>query len=74
MKQIGVEGLARDDAGLGVVVGKSSSLVEPLPEDAQSNLPGGHILHQIENIVVTEEVGRLERRSLKATTKGVTVL
>ena len=42
------------------------ALVHPLPEDAQPDLAGGHVLHQIQDVVVAEEVGRLQRRGLES--------
>ena len=68
------ERVARLDAGLGVVVGERRALVQPLPEDAQADLAGRHVLHQIEHVVVAEEVGRLERGGLQALAERVAVL
>jgi hypothetical protein len=58
----------------GVVLGEAGALVQPLPEDAQADLAGRHVLHQVEHVVVAEEVGRLERRGLEAAAEGVAVL
>ena len=48
--------------------------MQPFPENAQSNLPGRHVFHQVEHIVVAEEVGGLQRRGLIALKKRVAVL
>jgi hypothetical protein len=53
---------------------KRRALVQPLPQDAHPDLAGGHVLHQVEHVVVAEEVGRLERRGLEALAEGVAVL
>ena len=40
----------------------------------QADLARRHVLHQVEHVVVAEEVGRLERRGLEALHEGVAVL
>ena len=57
-----------------IVRGERRVLVQPLPQDAQADLAGRHVFHQIEHIVVAEEVGRLERGGLQALTERVAVL
>ena len=59
---------------VGVVLGELRALVQPFPEDAEADLAGRHVLHQIEHVVVAEEVRRLERRGLQALPEGVAVL
>ena len=48
--------------------------MQPLPEDAEADLTGGHILHQIEDIVIAEEIGQLQCRGLETLAEGVAVL
>ena len=48
--------------------------MQPLPQDAQADLAGRHVLHQVEHVVVAEEVRRLERGGLQALPEGVAVL
>ena len=53
---------------------KRAALVQPLPENAEADLAGRHVLHQVEHVVVAEEIGGLERRRLEALAEGVAVL
>ena len=73
-KSAAVKASPARDAGLRIVVGEPGALVQPLPEDAQPDLAGRHVLHQVEHVVVAEEVGGLERRGLEALAEGVAVL
>jgi hypothetical protein len=57
-----------------IVFGEPRAFVHPLPEDAQTDLPRGRVLHQVENVGVAEEVGRFERRGLHSLPSGVAVL
>src|SRR5215203_3976000 len=41
-----------------VVRGEWGLLVQPLPQDAQADFPGRHVFHQVEHVVVAEEVRR----------------
>ena len=73
-EQLTREGFARLDPAVGVVVGECRSLVEPFPEHGQADLTGRSILHQVEDVVVAEEVGWLEGCGLEAATERVAVL
>src|SRR5690606_10906637 len=46
LEQVLGERVASGDAGLRVVGGKRRLLVQPLPEDADADLAGRHVLHQ----------------------------
>ena len=48
--------------------------MDPFPQDAHADLSGSHVLHQIQDVLVGEEIGGLQRRRLKSLTKGVPVL
>ena len=50
------------------------ALVQPLPEDAQPNLPCCHVFHQVEHIVVGEKVRGLECGGLHPLAERVAVL
>ena len=65
--------VARLHAAL-IVGAERRILVQPFPQDAQADLAGGHVLHQVEDVVVAEEVRRLERRRLQSLAEGVAVL
>src|SRR6202035_4037929 len=54
------ERVARLDSGFAVLLGEGGALVQPLPEDAGPDLAGRHVLHEVGDVVVAEEVGRLE--------------
>src|SRR4029079_4621912 len=73
LEQLAREGVARLHTDL-VVLGQRRPLVQPLPQDAQADLAGGHVLHQIQHIVVAAEVGRLQRRGLQPLQERVAVL
>jgi hypothetical protein len=73
-QEAGREPLARPHTGLWVLLGQPGALVQPLPEDAEPDLAGRHVLHQVEDVVVAKEVRRLEGGGLKALTEGVAVL
>ena len=62
------------DAGRRVGGGEPCVLVQPLPEDAEPNLAGRHVLHEVEHVGVPEGIGRLERGRLVAAGEGVPVL
>ena len=64
------ERIAGADAGLGIVLGERPRLVQPFPQDAQADLAGGHVFHQVEDVVVAEEVGTFE---LKGFARAVSV-
>ena len=57
-----------------IVLGQSRPLVQPFPQNAQPDFAGRHVFHQVQDIVVAEEVGRLERRRLEALTERIAVL
>ena len=48
--------------------------MQPLPQDTQTDLSGRHILHQIHDTVVAEEVRRFQRRRLQTLAEGIAVL
>ena len=48
--------------------------MDPLPENAEANLTGRHIFHEVEDVIVAKEVGRLEGRGLETLAEGVAVL
>ena len=73
-KRPGLKSIARLRAGLGVAFRERRALVQPLPQDAQADFAGGHVLHEVEDVVVAEEVGGLEGRRLEALAEGVAVL
>ena len=61
--------------GAGLVRGgECRLLVQPLPQDAEANLSGRHVLHQVQHIIVTEEVRRLECGGLHALPECVAIL
>ena len=68
------EGLPLDAARLGIGLGEQGALVDPLPEDGQADLARGHVLHEVEDVVVAEEVRRLQRGGLEAPQEGIAVL
>src|SRR5262249_37176252 len=73
-EEIRRERLAGARSGRSIAVGEARLLVHPLPEDAEADLAGRGVLHEIEDVVVAEEVGRLQRRRLEAAPEGVAVL
>ena len=73
-EQRGRERVAGARPGLGIVVGERRALVEPLPQDRQPDLAGRHVLHEVQDVVVAEEVGGLERRGLEPAQERVAVL
>ena len=73
-KDLHGEHIAGPQTGFGIILGQRRALVDPFPEDAQTNLPGRHIFHQIENVIVAEKVGGLQGCSLKTLAEGVTIL
>ena len=48
--------------------------MQPLPEDAEANFTRRHVLHQVQHVVVPEEIGGLERGGLQPLPEGVAVL
>ena len=48
--------------------------MQPLPEDAEADFARRHVLHQVQDVIVSEVVGRLERRGLQALAKSVPIL
>ena len=48
--------------------------MQPFPQDAQADFAGRHVFHQVQHVVVAEEVGRLERGGLQALAERVAVL
>ena len=48
--------------------------MDPLPKDAETNFASGRVLHQIEHVVVAEEVRRFERRGLETLSKCIAIL
>ena len=74
VEELASKAIARADAHFGIVGSELRSLVQPFPEHGKSDLPGRHVLHQIEHVVIAKEVGRLERGRLKTTAEGSTVL
>ena len=48
--------------------------MDPLPEDGHPDLARGHVLHEVEHIVVAEEVCRLQGGGLEAPEERIAVL
>jgi hypothetical protein len=48
LAQLGREPIAGLDAHRSIVRGERCLLVQPFPQDAQTNLPGRHVLHQVQ--------------------------
>jgi len=73
-KQLLGEWMAGPGPCLGVVLGPPGTLVQPLPENADADFSGGHVLHEIQHVLIVEKVGWFEGCGLKAPQKGVAVL
>ena len=73
-EQLAREQVAGLDAGLASSAVSDGVLVQPFPEDAEADLAGRHVFHQVQHVVVAEEVGRLERGRLQSLAEGVAVL
>ena len=53
------EDVARLVSRVRIVFRQRRPLVNPFPQNAQSNLARGHVFHEIEDVVVAKQVGRL---------------
>ena len=58
-KQLRGEQISRFGTCLSIVFVQTPAFMQPFPQNAQPNLAGCHILHQVHDAVVIEEVGRL---------------
>src|SRR3989442_1690495 len=70
-EETAVERVAGVDPRVDVFFGEGSALVQPLPEDAEANFTRRHVLHQVQHVVVPEEIGGLERGGLQPLLEGV---
>ena len=48
--------------------------MDPFPQDTQADLAGGHIFHQVKDIVISEKVSGLECRGLHSLAESVAIL
>ena len=71
--ELGGEPVSSLDADL-VVFGQRRVLVKPFPQDAEADFARRHVFHQVQHVVVAEEVRGLERGSLEPLAEGVAVL
>src|SRR5712692_6011177 len=72
-EQLFREEVARLDAHL-VVFGQPGVLVKPFPQDAETDFACGHVFHQIQHVVVSEKVCRLQRGRLESLSERIAVL
>src|SRR6266571_5969069 len=48
--------------------------MQPFPQDAEADFAGCHVFHEVQDVLIAEIVGRLERGSLKSLFERVAVL
>ena len=74
VEQFGCERISGLHPARHIVSGEARPLVKPFPEDAETDLARGHVLHEVELILVAEVIGRFKRRRLESTSERVAVL